>query len=154
MILSATRRLLRKSAGHGRRRALSFAANDFQAYGRQPPPGSGLVDLRSLVPPGWSERNPGAWDESLLVAAACVTPFEMNQYVVADKKSGQSVVIDSGGDDSEGIPEAIKTWLRDNGLDEEPTYLLQTHAHIDHIAGLAATKRAFPSAKIMLHPME
>ena len=101
MLLSRLTKRALPSAG---RRPLSTAANEFGAYGRQPPPGAGLVNLRDLLPRGWSERG-NSLDDNLVVAAACVTPFEMNQYVVGDKASGQSVVIDSGGDDSEGMPE-------------------------------------------------
>ena len=32
------------------------------------------------------------------------------------------------------------------------THLLQTHAHIDHVSGLAASKAALPDAPVYLHP--
>jgi glyoxylase-like metal-dependent hydrolase (beta-lactamase superfamily II) len=32
------------------------------------------------------------------------------------------------------------------------THILQTHGHIDHVAGLAETKHALPKALVYLHP--
>lgn len=36
----------------------------------------------------------------------------------------------------------------------EPTHVLLTHAHLDHIAGLADIRQRFPDAPIFIHPEE
>ena len=107
-----------------------------------------IVDIRDILPDDFDANK---IPEGVVVGALAVTDFEMNQYVVGDRKSGVSAIIDSGGSDP--VPEMIKEWCKEEGL-ELPTLLLQTHAHIDHIAGLASTKRHFPLATLYLHPRD
>lgn len=72
-------------------------------------------------------------DEQLYVATAPVNMFQMNQYVIVDKPTGDAVIIDAGGK-PEPFLEAID---KKNG---SLIAIWQTHAHIDHILGLEATK--------------
>jgi glyoxylase-like metal-dependent hydrolase (beta-lactamase superfamily II) len=56
-------------------------------------------------------------------------------------------VIDPGED-----PRRVIEHLRSAGL--QPSHILLTHAHADHIAGLDAVSAAFPQAKVLLHSAE
>lgn len=74
-------------------------------------------------------------------------------YVVFDKKTRDAVVIDPVLDYD---PRASKTWtesadeiinfVRDNAL--KLGYILETHAHADHLSGSQIIQEAFPEAKI------
>lgn len=86
-------------------------------------------------------------DESdIVVAFTPVGPFGMNQSIVGCKKTGHAALIDSGD-----APDRFLAFAKSRGL--TITKLLQTHAHIDHVAGLAATKRAI-DAPLYLHPLD
>jgi glyoxylase-like metal-dependent hydrolase (beta-lactamase superfamily II) len=50
-----------------------------------------------------------------------------NSYLVADRQGGAAVFVDSGGP-MEPLLEAARGW------DVEPTHILRTHAHPDHVA--------------------
>lgn len=63
----------------------------------------------------------------------------------ASQVTGQAAIIDSGG-----APEPFVAAAEALGL--EVTELLQTHAHIDHVSGLKATKELLPAAALRLHP--
>ena len=70
-------------------------------------------------------------------------------YVVYDPESQDAVIIDPVLDYE---PKASKTWtdsvdrvvhfVRENGL--KPHYILETHAHADHLSGAQRLKLAFP----------
>ncbi|MEP7384195.1 MAG: MBL fold metallo-hydrolase [Gemmatimonadota bacterium] len=72
-----------------------------------------------------------------------VGPFQENCYLVADETTGTAVLIDPG---DEG--EAIVAAVRDAGLTLEAIWL--THAHLDHIGGIAAIMREF-DVPVFLH---
>lgn len=83
---------------------------------------------------------------SVVVAGMPVGPFAMNQYLVGCKQTGAAAIIDAGAS-----PEPFLAFAAANGLRVE--VIFQTHAHIDHVAGLAAT-RAKVEAPIYLHPAD
>lgn len=58
-------------------------------------------------------------------------PFDINTYLVIDD-SKECAIIDPGCSDDEEREE-LTAFIRDNGL--RPVHLLNTHSHIDHIAG-------------------
>ena len=75
----------------------------------------------------------------------CLTvgPLASNRYLLKDEASGEGVVIDPGGD----ADEIVETCRRE-GLD--PVYIVNTHAHADHIGANAAVAAAFPSAVLCI----
>eukprot|EP00937_MAST-01D_sp_MAST-1D-sp2_P006228 g6228.t1 len=84
--------------------------------------------------------------DAVLVASQPVTPFAMNQYLVGCKKTGQAALVDAGDDDA-------SRWVTlgaAHGM--EITQILQTHAHIDHVAGLERSRAELPGAAVKLHP--
>ena len=72
-----------------------------------------------------------------------VGPLDCNCYLVRDEASGESVVIDPGGD-----AELIVETCRSEKL--APRFIINTHGHADHIGANAALKRAYPSASLCI----
>jgi glyoxylase-like metal-dependent hydrolase (beta-lactamase superfamily II) len=64
----------------------------------------------------------------------------MNQYLLVCKQTGQAAMIDAGD------PDKLWQFMTAEGASQQGphqitvTKLLQTHAHIDHILGLAAVR--------------
>lgn len=76
-------------------------------------------------------------------------------YVVWDEKSKDAVVIDpvldydsASSKTSEDSANEIIQFLRTNGLTLH--YILETHAHADHLSGSQIIKREFPKARIAI----
>lgn len=84
--------------------------------------------------------------EPFLVAGRPVGPFAMNQYLIACTTTREAAIVDSGGD-----PDLFLTFCEERDLTVR--HLLQTHAHVDHVGGLAATKEA-TGAPVYLHPAD
>jgi glyoxylase-like metal-dependent hydrolase (beta-lactamase superfamily II) len=83
----------------------------------------------------------------LLLASMPVGPFAMNEYLLVCRRTGTAALFDGGGDPGPFVAVA-------RGAGAEVSMVLQTHAHIDHVAGLADTRRALPGAPIHLHPLD
>lgn len=72
-----------------------------------------------------------------------VGPLQVNCYILADEKTKEAVVIDPG-DDAEDILRLI----REKGL--KVRYLVNTHAHFDHVGANRQLKEA-TGAELLLH---
>ena len=72
-----------------------------------------------------------------------VGPLQVNCYILADDKTKDAVVIDPG-DDAEDILKIIK----DKGF--KVKYIVNTHAHFDHVGANKAIKDA-TGAELLLH---
>ncbi len=72
-------------------------------------------------------------------------PFAENSYVVWREGSTEAFVVDPGFE-----PDAILEFLTDRGL--TLAAVINTHGHVDHIAGNAEVKRAFPAAPVIIGP--
>lgn len=83
-------------------------------------------------------------NEQVVIYGQPVGPFAMNQMLVGCKRKHRAAIVDSGAS-----PDAFIEQAKDANL--SITHLLQTHAHIDHVAGLAETKRKLP-LPLHLHP--
>ncbi len=70
-------------------------------------------------------------------------PFGQNSYVFWRPGRKDAIVIDPGFD-----PKSILDLLGREGL--TPAAILNTHGHVDHIAGNAAMKAAFPSVPLLI----
>ena len=77
------------------------------------------------------------------IEVASVPPFYKNGYVVACEVTGQAVLIDPG-DEVEDLLRVIRA----TGSDVR--YILLTHAHLDHITGVARAKQEL-NVPIWLH---
>jgi hydroxyacylglutathione hydrolase len=72
-------------------------------------------------------------------------PFAENSYVVWRDGGTEALVIDPGYE-----PEAIREVLDGRGL--TLAAIVNTHGHLDHMAGNAALKQAYPAAPIVIGP--
>jgi glyoxylase-like metal-dependent hydrolase (beta-lactamase superfamily II) len=72
-------------------------------------------------------------------------PFAENSYVVWRDGATEAFVVDPGFE-----PEPILEFLADRGL--TLAAIVNTHGHVDHIAGNAALKEAFPAAPVVIGP--
>jgi hydroxyacylglutathione hydrolase len=75
-----------------------------------------------------------------------VGPLEENCYLVIDEATNRAVLIDPGDE-----PARILAALRASGATLESIWL--THAHFDHVGGLAGVVRAHP-VPVHMHPLE
>lgn len=76
-------------------------------------------------------------NDHIVIVSQPVGPFAMNQALVGCKRTHTAALIDSGAS-----PDAFIRAAEERDL--TITHLLQTHAHIDHVAGLEETKRKLP----------
>jgi glyoxylase-like metal-dependent hydrolase (beta-lactamase superfamily II) len=75
-----------------------------------------------------------------------VGPFRENCYLVVDEDTSAAVLIDPGADG-----EQLVRMVRDSGASLEAIWL--THAHIDHIGGIAEVRRQH-DVPVYLHPLD
>jgi hydroxyacylglutathione hydrolase len=80
----------------------------------------------------------------MIIEEITVTAFQQHTRVIGCEKSRRAICIDPG-DDSESIVAAIDK----HEFDLQAIAI--THAHMDHVGGVAALKRLKPEAKIILH---
>ncbi len=80
----------------------------------------------------------------LMVKGIVVGLFQENCWVIGSRRSREGVVIDPGDE-----PERILELARDLGVTVR--YIINTHAHIDHIMAVPAVQRA-TGARFLLHP--
>ncbi|HZI18645.1 MAG TPA: MBL fold metallo-hydrolase [Pyrinomonadaceae bacterium] len=80
----------------------------------------------------------------MIIEQITCTPFQQQTRVLGCERTGRAVCVDPGEDAAE-VVEALER----RGLGLQAITL--THAHMDHIGGVAALKRARPSAEIILH---
>lgn len=79
----------------------------------------------------------------MLLSTHTAPPFQKNAYMVGCETTRDAVVIDPG-DEVEQLVEAVRA----DAL--RVRYVLLTHAHLDHITGVARAKEAF-DAPVVLH---
>jgi glyoxylase-like metal-dependent hydrolase (beta-lactamase superfamily II) len=75
-----------------------------------------------------------------------VGPFQENCYLVVDEATNRGVLIDPGAEGDE-----IVRMVRDSGATLDAIWL--THAHIDHIGGIAEVRRHW-DVPVHLHPLD
>jgi hydroxyacylglutathione hydrolase len=80
----------------------------------------------------------------MIIEEVTVTAFQQHTRIVGCEETRRAICIDPG-DDSESIAEAIDR----HGFELQA--IACTHAHLDHVAGVAALKKLKPKAKIMIH---
>jgi hydroxyacylglutathione hydrolase len=70
-------------------------------------------------------------------------PFGQNCYVLWQDERDDAIVIDPGFD-TRAILRLLESHQR------RPSFILNTHGHVDHIAGNSALKQAFPDAPLLI----
>lgn len=79
----------------------------------------------------------------MILETRAAPPFFKNGYVVGCPRTREAVLIDPGDEVPELVAAAQSHTLK-------VTYILLTHAHVDHVSGVAAAKRAF-DVPVYLH---
>jgi glyoxylase-like metal-dependent hydrolase (beta-lactamase superfamily II) len=79
----------------------------------------------------------------MIIEVRAVAPFYKNGFVVACERTHEGVLIDPG-DEADELLAAV----RDRDVDVR--HILLTHAHVDHVTGVAAAKDAL-NAPVYLH---
>ncbi len=79
----------------------------------------------------------------MILESAAVGPFFKNGYVIGCKRTRQAVFIDPGDE-----VEELLAFIAAEKL--QVTHILLTHAHVDHVSGVAEAKRTL-GAPIYLH---
>ena len=80
----------------------------------------------------------------MIIEELTVTAFQQHTRIVGCEKTKQAICIDPG-DEAERIVETLER----HGLNLQAIAL--THAHLDHVGGVAALKKLKPDARINLH---
>ena len=83
----------------------------------------------------------------MIIEEITTTAFEQHTRVVGCEKTKRAICIDPG-DDSDAIVQAIDR----NGFELQA--IACTHAHMDHVGGVAVLKKHRPQAKIIIHPAD
>jgi hydroxyacylglutathione hydrolase len=84
---------------------------------------------------------------AMIVEHASHPQFLSNTYLVADGAGGPAFFVDAGGP-VEGL---IATAER---LELEPTHVLLTHHHFDHVSEVPALRERWPELEVLIHPLE
>jgi hydroxyacylglutathione hydrolase len=79
----------------------------------------------------------------MIIESRAVAPFFKNGYVLGCERTREAVVIDPGDEVDE-----LLALLKQNSLAAK--YILLTHAHLDHVTGVGAAKRAL-NVPVWLH---
>lgn len=88
----------------------------------------------------------GQTHNGLVVESLVVGPIQTNIYLIGCTSTGKAAVVDGGGD-----ADRLVALAEQHDLEIEAIW--QTHAHIDHVAGLNELTDA-TGAPILLHPDE
>lgn len=74
--------------------------------------------------------------------------YETNCYVLRDEQSSRDCLVIDPGLDAEPLLSLLEEqqW--------NPVAVLLTHGHIDHIAGVATLREAFPDVKVFIHELD
>jgi hydroxyacylglutathione hydrolase len=83
----------------------------------------------------------------MIVECATHPRFLSNTYLVADGAGGPAFFVDAGGP-VEGL---IATAER---LGLEPTHVLLTHHHFDHVSEVGTLRERWPGLEVLIHPLE
>ena len=83
----------------------------------------------------------------LNVKTYCLGMWQTNSYLLTAEETEKCWIIDAGFD-----PERLVADIKSAGL--VPEYLVYTHAHLDHIAGTAVIREAFPGIKTVISTEE
>ena len=72
------------------------------------------------------------------------TDMFTNMYIIADENTKEGVLIDAGG----GIDKIVNFI---ENMQIKLKYIILTHCHVDHVAGLRTLKKEYPRAQIIIN---
>jgi hydroxyacylglutathione hydrolase len=83
----------------------------------------------------------------VIVERAMHPQFLSNTFLVADGEGGPAFFVDAGGPVAPLIDAAERSGL-------EPTHVLLTHHHFDHVCEVGALRERWPNIKVLISPLE
>lgn len=83
----------------------------------------------------------------MIVEKASHPRFVSNTYLVADGVGGPALFVDAGGPVQPLIEAAER-------LEVNPTHVLLTHHHYDHVCELGTLRERWPKLTVLVHPLE
>lgn len=83
----------------------------------------------------------------MIVERSMNEQFLSNTYLVADGEGGPGFFVDAGGPVAPLIDAAKRLGI-------EPTHVLLTHHHFDHVSEVGALCKRWPKLKVLTHPLE
>jgi hydroxyacylglutathione hydrolase len=83
----------------------------------------------------------------VIVEHATHPQFLSNTYLLADGEEGPAFFVDAGGPVEGLIATADRLGL-------EPTHVLLTHHHFDHVSEVPALLERWPELEVLIHPLE
>jgi hydroxyacylglutathione hydrolase len=83
----------------------------------------------------------------MIVERALNEQFLSNTYLVADGEGGPGFFVDAGGPVAPLLDIAKR-------LQVEPTHVLLTHHHFDHVSDLGVLRKRWPGLEVSIHPLE
>jgi glyoxylase-like metal-dependent hydrolase (beta-lactamase superfamily II) len=83
----------------------------------------------------------------MVVERALHEQFLSNTYLVADGEGGAGFFVDAGGPVAPLIGAAERAGV-------EPTHVLLTHHHFDHVSEVGRLLERWPGMQVMIHPLE
>jgi hydroxyacylglutathione hydrolase len=83
----------------------------------------------------------------MIVERSMSEQFLSNAYLVADGEGGPGFFVDAGGPVAPLLDAAKRHEI-------EPTHVLLTHHHFDHVSELGALRKRWPRLEILLDPLE
>ena len=111
--------------------------------------GVGLPGLLSAFYTECTMTEPKPATPTLRIEPITLGPYQTNCYIVrTEREGGETCWIADFSFDIERLLDRV------DELGLVPEALVLTHAHVDHIAGLAAAKRRYPDAPIIIHEAE
>jgi hydroxyacylglutathione hydrolase len=84
---------------------------------------------------------------SMIVERSLHPQFVSNTYLVADGEGGPGFFVDAGGPVQPLVEAAERLAI-------EPTHVLLTHHHHDHVCEARELLERWPAMKVMIHPLE
>jgi hydroxyacylglutathione hydrolase len=104
--------------------------------------GRALGHHRGIDPTGLTFEQPMP-DPELNVETVISAPFDQNAFVVWKRGSREAIVIDPGFDTRSIVEIFERNMLT-------PAAILNTHGHVDHIAGNGALKAMYPDVPLLI----
>jgi hydroxyacylglutathione hydrolase len=83
----------------------------------------------------------------MIVERSLNEQFLSNTYLVADGEGGPGLFIDAGGPTAPLVEAAERLGI-------EPTHVLLTHHHFDHVSEVGALRKRWPKLRVLIHPLE
>jgi len=87
----------------------------------------------------------------LRIVSFTFNAFSENTYLLIDEASHATAVVDPGAY-SPAEQQTLRNYIEQEKLAVQ--YLLNTHAHIDHVLGNAFVLKQYPSLPFLLHPLD